>query len=69
MSGQEETGSPHYEHAGTWSCDSCGEEFEVESKVDPLSHVFECGSGPDVSPKCRHDGYRRRQRELREART
>lgn len=55
----------NYEHAGTWECESCGEEFEVETKLDPLSHALTCGATTDR--KGGYDGYRRRQRELQRA--
>jgi len=55
-----------YEHAGEWSCEICGETFEVESKLDPLTHVLGCGSSTG-SRSNRPDGFERRQRRLQEA--
>lgn len=64
---------PDYEHAGTWTCEGCGEEFEVESKLDVFTHTLACGistGGKDQadgrSRSGGHEGYRRRKRELRQ---
>jgi hypothetical protein len=57
-----EDGSVAYEHAGTWDCECCDDEFEVEHKLDVLSHAFSCGN--DVSHASRNEGYRRRKQEL-----
>jgi len=29
-----------YEYAGTWSCEHCGSEYEVESKTDVLKFAL-----------------------------
>lgn len=51
-----------YEHSGTWDCEVCDEEFEVEHKFDVLSHAFSCGD--TVQHPSGSDGYRRRKQEL-----
>jgi hypothetical protein len=55
-----------YEHAGEWSCEGCGETFEVETKLDPLTHALTCGSASSVDSGS-YEGYDRRKRELRTA--
>ena len=57
-----------YEHAGEWSCEACGETFEVETKLDPLSHALSCGDSTSGSRANQPKGFQRRQRELQEAR-
>lgn len=61
------TNESDYEHAGEWDCEGCGETFEVETKLDPLLHAFECGDDPAPTHDGGHEGYRRRRQELERA--
>lgn len=53
-----------YEHAGEWTCEGCGETFNVDHKLDVLSHALACGTDTTVGDTGGHDGYRRRKQEL-----
>lgn len=55
----------NHAHAGTWHCEGCGEAFEVESKLDPLTHALTCGD-TGGSQLDRPEGYERRRERLRE---
>lgn len=69
-SDRDEGAKNHYEHAGTWDCDVCESDFEVENKLDPLEHVLEhcvdyMTDGGNDTRGDGHDGYRRRKDRLR----